>query len=184
MNNFVFILKDNNQKAFNSFFWFLYFLHSCAAAIVAIQATITIQKIMAIVAIVFYLLLAIFFLVLKNKIKLFSFQVTAFVIMVFFWVALQAWWPAIISVIAIVVAIFFLQKKSSAVFSSQKILLKKSLFKKEYSWASIANVILKDHLLSIDFKNNQLHQIEIMPESFTIDENAFNNFCRQQLWQA
>ena len=44
MDQFVFTLKDNNQKAFNSFFWFLFFLHLIAAAVIAVNPSNSYQK--------------------------------------------------------------------------------------------------------------------------------------------
>ena len=44
-----------------------------------------------------------------------------------------------------------------------------------------ANVILKDNILTIDFKNNKLIQVEI---ENNINEIQFNEFARQQLFKA
>jgi hypothetical protein len=53
--------------------------------------------------------------------------------------------------------------------------------KRTIAWGELNNVILKDHILTIDFKNDKLVQGEIAVESHTIDEGGFNDFCRQQL---
>lgn len=50
---------------------------------------------------------------------------------------------------------------------------------KKYTWDEFANVILKDNLLTLDFKNNRLLQAEI--EVADINEEAFNTFAKQQL---
>jgi hypothetical protein len=52
---------------------------------------------------------------------------------------------------------------------------------KNIQWNELENVILKDGILTIDFKNNKLLQAEIDTVEKQIDETAFNFFCQQQL---
>jgi hypothetical protein len=55
------------------------------------------------------------------------------------------------------------------------------LLKKKYSWQEIDNVILKDGLLTIDFKNNKLFQKEIDSGENEASEQEFNEWVRGQL---
>ena len=48
-------------------------------------------------------------------------------------------------------------------------------------WDDLDNVVLKDRILTLDFRNDRLLQSEISPESFDIDEKAFTTFCHDQL---
>ncbi len=52
---------------------------------------------------------------------------------------------------------------------------------KNYSWQEVSNVVLKDNMLTIDFKNNKIIQREIEPAELTEEEKEFNEFCKQQL---
>jgi hypothetical protein len=58
-----------------------------------------------------------------------------------------------------------------------------SLFRKKVEWHQLSNVILKDNLLTIDFKNNHLLQREVEDEEDEEDvtEEEFNHFCKQML---
>ena len=47
-------------------------------------------------------------------------------------------------------------------------------------WNQLANVIKKHDLLTIDFKNNKLLQVQVINADH-IDEDEFNQFCQQQL---
>ena len=181
MRQFTFMLKDNNQKAFNSFFWFLLFLHVIAASVIILNTAQKYQKLIAVVVIALYFFLTAVFYLLKKKFKLFNYQLVLFVLMILFWLSQTAWLPAIICTAAIVFACKILQTKSTVVFSTENIILSKSLFKKVHNWVAIENVVLKDNLLSIDFKNNQLMQVEIANESFVTDEKVFNLFCANQI---
>jgi phosphoglycerol transferase MdoB-like AlkP superfamily enzyme len=47
-------------------------------------------------------------------------------------------------------------------------------------WNELSNVIKKHDLLTLDFKNNKLLQVQIINADH-IDEEEFNEFCQQQL---
>jgi hypothetical protein len=85
--------------------------------------------------------------------------------------------------IALVSMIFFLLytvtlQKIIYHFDTSRIIQKNFPWKK-YNWDQLSNVILKDNLLTIDFKNNKLMQAEIA--STDIDQSLFNAFAREQL---
>ena len=56
--------------------------------------------------------------------------------------------------------------------------------KKKYLWDQVANVVLKEGILTIDLKNNKLIQKEIDADISEADEQDFNDFCRHQLKKA
>ncbi len=57
-----------------------------------------------------------------------------------------------------------------------------SLPRKKMEWNEVSNLILKDNILTIDFKNNKLIQHTINEnENKGLDETAFNTFVQQQL---
>jgi hypothetical protein len=62
-------------------------------------------------------------------------------------------------------------------FSNDQIVFNR-LFKKKYAWNEIDNVVLKDGLLTIDFKNNKLFQKEIDSGENEATEDEFNAWCR------
>lgn len=63
-------------------------------------------------------------------------------------------------------------------FSSDHIVFN-GLFKKKYRWSDIENVILKDGLLTIDFKNNKLFQKEIDSGDNEASEPEFNEWVKK-----
>jgi hypothetical protein len=54
-------------------------------------------------------------------------------------------------------------------------------FKRKIYWESLNNCLLKDGLLTIDFKNNKIIQQLIDEKTTKVDEKEFNEFCRKQL---
>jgi hypothetical protein len=57
-----------------------------------------------------------------------------------------------------------------------------SLFKKKIPWTSLQSVILKDGLLTLDFKDNKLIQKEVLDDDEPdATEDEFNDYCRSKL---
>ncbi|MFT3947967.1 MAG: hypothetical protein QM763_13435 [Agriterribacter sp.] len=56
-----------------------------------------------------------------------------------------------------------------------------TFFRKKYKWNEFTNIILKDNLLTLDFKNNKVLQREIEPYLSNVDEQEFNAFCEEQM---
>ena len=65
-------------------------------------------------------------------------------------------------------------------FSSTEVAIN-TLFKKKYSWSQFNNIVLKDDLLTLDFRNNRLFQRETIDDDSDAGEDEFNAFCREQL---
>ena len=52
---------------------------------------------------------------------------------------------------------------------------------KHYNWKEAQNIVLKDNLLTIDFKNNKILQKQTESDVDATTEKEFNEFCRQQI---
>jgi len=58
-----------------------------------------------------------------------------------------------------------------------------TLFKRKYDWSAFHNIVLKDGLLTLDFRNNRLFQKEVMEdEDDDGDEDEFNDYCRGRIF--
>lgn len=66
---------------------------------------------------------------------------------------------------------------------SEKHIVFNTFFRKKYDWSQLSNVMLKDGLLTMDFRSNRILQREIVDEEDEDDatEEEFNVFCREQL---
>jgi hypothetical protein len=53
--------------------------------------------------------------------------------------------------------------------------------KKIFLWDELNNVIIKDGIITIDFKSDKLIQKEIQSGSTLRDEQDFNEFCQNRL---
>ncbi len=132
------------------------------------------------------LFISITFIIYEKKLRAYPiFKKTSFAATGFLW-AIIGWVILSHLLIAIMLAFvgilqFFVKKKFKLIFLKYEIHIP-SIKKKVFSWFELQNVILKDGLLTIDFKNNKLLQSEILMEESNIKNEAeFNEFCTLQL---
>lgn len=96
-----------------------------------------------------------------------------------FWAIITAFW--ITAVMTVLSGLYLGSVKKKQVLVTNEQISYPSFPSNKIKWADLNNLILKDGLLTIDFKNNKLIQQPIDEASGTVDETAFNEFCRLQL---
>lgn len=94
------------------------------------------------------------------------------------WLGLQNYLMVTALVILGILYHFALQKLQF-VFTKEKI-VKMNFPVREFEWNTLNNVILKDNILTLDFKDNKLIQAEI-ERAQNINEQQFNSFAQSQL---
>jgi hypothetical protein len=103
----------------------------------------------------------------------------AFFLLSLAWLKAGFWVGSVLNILFSFLNLIALQKPIVSV--SERQVIYPSFPKKKIDWQELSNLILKDGLLTIDFKNNRIIQQQITDISSTIDEKEFNDFCRQQL---
>ena len=103
----------------------------------------------------------------------------AFFVLSIAWILADYWVVGVINALFMILHVAALQKPIVSINERQVIY--PSFPRKKIDWQELSNLIIKDGLLTIDFKNNRIIQQQIADISSTIDEKEFNNFCRQQL---
>jgi hypothetical protein len=179
---YFFTLKDNNQKTYNLFTWFLFFLHFIAAALFALRTTNDNIKLSMYILLGFYIICGIvYFFCRKYKKALETFSLIMALLYANFWFIYVSGIAVIIFAAVYLFATLVQGKKTTVLFSENGVHLT-GIFKTIiYPWQKMDNVILKDSLLTIDFKSNKLIQAEIIDVSEVIDEINFNLFCSEKL---
>ena len=84
---------------------------------------------------------------------------------------------------AIVLFWIYLKKREygeKILFSEKSIILPGLSGDRVVEWTQLSNVLKKHDLLTLDFKNNKLLQVQVINADH-IDEDEFNQFCQQQL---
>ncbi len=176
-----FTLKDNNQKAYKLFTWFLFFLH-IAAAVFALNTDDNKVKLTIYILLGFYALIStVYYFYRKHSKALETFSLIMALLYANFWFQ-QVGIIAMLAFAAVYIIVTVVKGKSTTVlFSPEGVNLTRVFKTMIFPWAQMDNVILKDNLLTIDFKTNKIIQVEILPNSRMVDETEFNLFCKEQM---
>ncbi|GAC1384828.1 MAG: hypothetical protein NVSMB45_13100 [Ginsengibacter sp.] len=93
------------------------------------------------------------------------------------WVYLDNYLMAMLNILLF---IFSYQSSQQVSFIfSEKHIIKDGFFSKVYEWEGFNNVILKDNILTLDFNNNKVLQVETEP--LGENEESFNTFVKEIL---
>ena len=95
------------------------------------------------------------------------------------WLLLREFLPAIITALLFVLYLVAIRK---LVVKVQPLNISYPSFpQKMIYWKELSNVILKEGLLTIDFKSNKLIQQVIEENKSYVNEQEFNDFCKSML---
>ncbi len=101
------------------------------------------------------------------------------IILIICWLLASEWIPALLNLIFIFSANYLLKKISISVDNTAIVI--HSFPKKIFAWQDADNVLLKDGIMTIDLLNNKIFQLTV--DDNIVNENDFNNFCRDQILQ-
>ncbi|HEV8505088.1 MAG TPA: hypothetical protein VGQ53_06810 [Chitinophagaceae bacterium] len=104
---------------------------------------------------------------------------------VYFWskgLSLVAFSHAILAGVLVLLMIYLRRRENGdlIIVSMSNVILPGLTGQRIIEWNELTNVIKRDDLLTLDFKNNRLMQVQIL-NADDVSENEFNQFCRQQL---
>ena len=125
------------------------------------------------------LLLSFFVRAICNKIKSGKFIVLLLAALILFFTSGQIYFSLILLLYGSVLK--FLVKDTVLTVKENGVDVKNIFGTSNYPWTGFSNVIIKDGLLSLDFKNNKIKYIPVTEE---INENEFNSFCSRYLSRA
>ena len=175
-----FTLKDNKQKAWYHFTWFLFFLHIISAVVVLINNSEYIVKQNVCISLVLYAVLGIYLLIYRRENKK-SGTISWLLAFVYanFWFFNAGIVAVLIFAVVYIVVTIVKGKNTTILFAGEGIHIARVFKTTVFPWAAMDNVILKDNLLTIDFKTNKIIQVEIVEPEKAVDESEFNRFCNE-----
>lgn len=181
MNEYIFILKNEKTGSYKKSIYSIIGLNFIFLIYLAISFDNYKTRITAILSIGFIIVSFLIKYFLGKRDKKFSavFTSLGFIILVYF--KLNMWWQA--AAMSCILLFYFYSIRNLRVYISKKDILYPSFPSKRIKWESINNLLLKDNLLTIDFKNNKLIQSEVIAnkKDGEADEIEFNDFCKRQI---
>lgn len=147
----------------------------------AFTFTSTYQRHRVTVMILFLVMLLFLFIKKRNRLNFIGEKETiglVYIFIVAIWISWQLYWLAALNAIFYILYIFSVRRFDVIVLRNEIIF--PSFPKKKIQWNELQNIIMKDGLLTIDFKNNKIVQNEVENDDYS-KEKEFNEFCREQL---
>jgi len=176
MKQFELLLKNEKKKSYQRITWLIFISNIALLILLSIKGIFSKGEVIAIIIMIG---LAIFIpLYVKSKDVKIETSII-FIILMTAWISTGYWWVAIINFVFEIFQIAVLRKLIVRV--KPDTVIYPSFPQKQIDWKELSNLILKDGLLTIDFKNNKIIQQYVDEKSLPIDEKEFNDFCRQQL---
>ncbi len=180
MQKFEITLKNEKLKLYNRISWLIVFIHIIIFLYLGLFSK---DRYIAGGYRINLIILGAAFLLkyyLQRKKTKWQINVEAFFwLLMIAWITTQQYWLSIIPAVFFSLSPFAL-RKFVVTFSDEKIYYPSFPLKK-IDWKELNNTILKDGLLTIDFKNNKIIQQAIDENRTTINEKEFNEFCTRQL---
>ena len=75
---------------------------------------------------------------------------------------------------------FVMRRDVSLTFMEDEVVIN-TLPKKSFLWTDFHQILLKDGILTLDFKNNKLIQEELLENNNDFSEKQFNDFCKEKI---
>jgi hypothetical protein len=104
---------------------------------------------------------------------------TILALCMFSWVGNGLWWIGFLDMLFILLD--SLAFRTLHVIVTDRYIQLPSFPKKMVQWKELHNAVLKDGIITFDFKNNKLFQHPVLHSDWDIEEEVFNQFCQQCL---
>lgn len=177
MESFRIALKNEKQRSYSRIAFFILLLHFFYYLYCLVKVNNSIGYIVCFSVVTLSLVLQIISLK-PNKAPILPVWISFLFLAAFWFIALILWMGLVLILLACLDLIS--GQKVVVSFYTDRIELP-SFPKKTVRWNELTNSILKDRILTLDFRNNRLLQVEISNESYGIDENRFNRFCLERI---
>ena len=176
MQQFDIILKNDKIKSYRTIALIILMLNLAIFVFMLFYDEYRYEAASAILLVGIYIFMRLYF-IKKYKQGNYLDQVVIFVL-AGCWLGLQNYF--MVAALVVLGVLYHLSlEKLQFVFTKEKV-TKLNFPGKEFEWNAFNNVILKDNILTLDFKNNKLIQAEI-EKSQNINEQQFNSFAQSKL---
>ena len=176
MKQFDLVLKNEKQRSYRRISIFLSVLNFITILFVSFLDNFSSWGSMIIALIGGLSLFGSYYFKKKNERIVFT---AVFFMFSLAWLIAGYWIPAILNLLFSFLNLAVFQKAIVNVNENQ--ITYPSFPNKTIPWKDLNNIMLKDDLLTIDFKNNKLIQQLIAGSSPKVTEKEFNEFCQHQL---
>jgi len=178
-NYYEIILKNTKVRGYLLSGWVIVFLSSLSQIFVAFAQTVSLKRFESLGCLAMIILMLVVSRGHKFNFKDRDHAISiAYSISAILWFSWKLYVPAIM--LLVIFFLYTIATRKFQVYINKKAVYYATFPKRKIAWADLNNVLMKDGLLTIDFKDNRLLQSEIEGDDF-FDEKEFNEFCRKQI---
>ena len=192
-NTYKLFIKDKKYASYKKLPSFLFLINAINFIAFAIQSTSISNKLILFTSAFIVLAYSLYNWTYKKKKE--KSYIVVYLLMATIWITDTPFWYFSIILLLLLLLQFRMESDFTISLSAQNIVVN-GFFKKDYLWSDFNNIVLKDDLLTLDFNNNQILQVEPdwnssinaggmesweVGEGYPQTEEEFNDFCRQQL---
>ena len=178
MQNFKLVLKNEKVKQYKLFALLIIVLNILILTVLAITRPEIRYRCIALAILIAVLFLMEYFA--KKKRKEVNAKGAATLLIIGAYLGFKFWLPALIMAVLAILYIISIRRFIVSVNGSH--IIYPSFPKRTIQWNELNNMIIRDGLLTLDFKNNKLIQALVeQGNDSVLDEKEFNDFCRAQL---
>jgi hypothetical protein len=178
MEKFELLLKNEKIKSYNRISTLIIIINLALFILFAINVHVSSLRIVSVAgAVILTVILMLPLLKVKNE-RYRVYKSIALYSAVVAWIAMGYWWIGIIC--ALLSLLYRLSIKPVLIFFGNDKINYSSLSTRTILWNELSNVILKDGILTIDFKSNKLLQAEV-DAGADVSEKEFNDFCKRRI---
>lgn len=178
MRQFEIEIRNEKRKNYRLYNWFALVISQAGFSFFLFYNNWWVEALGAIIIVFVYLLTRIYRRKIHKAVYLFDDKGFFFLILAFGWLGLEKY---LIAGLCIVLGLVYQAAMQKIIFIfSKEGILKTNFPKKEFEWNAMDNVVLKDRILTLDFKNNRIIQGEMEPSKM-IDQAGFNLFVEEQM---
>lgn len=179
MQNFEIILKNEKSKQYDRLALFIVIVNVlCLCLMLYSSSRLNINRYWLIVIIASILFTFLFFLITRDSRKTNAFIFGSLYTGIY-WLYIGFWWVGLI--LAVLALLYYIARQTLQVDIDTNGIHYPSFPERTFTWNELNNAILKNGLLTIDFRNNKLIQQLIDEKETNINEQEFNDFCNKQL---
>ena len=179
MQNFTLVLKNEKVKQYKLFALLIIVLNILILTFLAVTRSEIRFRCIGTVAWIAALFIIEYFA--KQKHKEFSAKGAAILLIIGVFLSFKFWLPALI--MAFLAILYIISIRQFVVSVNASNIIYPSFPKRTIQWDELNNIIIRDGLLTLDFKNNKLIQalVIVQENESALNEKEFNDFCRAQL---
>ena len=177
--DYVLSLPNTKAKFYDTMGWLLIIIHVTAFSTLAYYVSNPTQRWYALLGILLIAIPLIFEFIFRKPLQKSTAIQSALTSGSLVWVLFLHYYT--IGFISLALVLFYyIARRDLKVLINKERIEYPSFPPKKIKWADLNNIILKDGLLTIDFKNNKIIQ-QLIDENNPVDETEFNNYCRDRL---